>query len=373
MPSCRSVSSQNTRVFAPHVILQQDTTRLSVTLSSGQGYTLAAGLTAGDVIRYDPINNQYLKAQADVETNAEVLGVIESGKTAPYTVVISGSIKYPTERLSPILDGGDGGKDILFLNDAVAGGLTGTIETGDGIKIVKPVMQLAPHGQYNGVVVNYIGYKTGSAPTTEGLPTPPSGALVFGPEGIGNDVYIPLKEDQYLNPSDSSQAFSFFGTEAGPWLEEITITSGLALTQSLVTNKAQAYQLKNGLKVNAGTIEDVDTINNRLYIRKGAGVGAMDSTLGGVYINGYQYGFSNSEVNEFFVPKVEAPNLTQGGSPLIAYLKTKDTTSVLLPDDISCINLTASDVLTVDSVDVGAKLAELEAKINLLNARIKAF
>ncbi len=102
MPSCRSVSSQNTRVFAPHVILQQDTTRLAITLTTGQGYTLASGLTAGDVIRYDPTNKQYLKAQADTEENAEVVGVIESGKTAPYTVVIAGSIAYPSERLTLI-------------------------------------------------------------------------------------------------------------------------------------------------------------------------------------------------------------------------------------------------------------------------------
>jgi len=373
MPSCNSASSQSSRVFAPHVILQQDTTRLAITLKSGEGYTLAGGLIAGDVIRYDPGDLSYKKSQANTDENAEVVGVIESGSSSLYTVIVSGSINYPQARLNAIVDGGpDGKKDILFLDDAVAGGLTGSINVGEGVKIVKPVVQVAPHGQYNAVVVNYIGYKTGTQPTAEGMPSPPTGSVVFAPEGAGNDVYIPLDADQTLLYSDNPDVYAFFGTTYGPWLEKLTITSGV-LTAGLATNNAQAYQLKNGVKVNAGYVEIVDTVNNIVYIRKAANISAMNSTIGGFYINGVGYGYSSSEIQDFFVPKVEAPNITQGGDALIPYLKISDPTAVSLPTDIAANSFTADTSIIVDSVDVGAKLAELEYKINLLNARVSAF
>ena len=61
MPSSRSSSSINTRVFAPTTILTQDTRRLAFTIkSSGDGYTMESGITAGDVIRYNPKNNSYV-------------------------------------------------------------------------------------------------------------------------------------------------------------------------------------------------------------------------------------------------------------------------------------------------------------------------
>ena len=373
MPSCNSVSSQSSRVFAPHVILQQDTTRLAITLKSGEGYTLAAGLTAGDVIRYDPGDLSYKKSKANTDENAEVVGVIESGSPGQYTIIVSGSINYPQARLDAIVDGGpDGKKDILFLDDAVAGGLTGSINVGEGVKIVKPVVQVAPHGQYNAVVVNYIGYKTGTQPTTEGMPSPPTGSVVFAPEGAGNNVYIPLKEDQALSYTDNPDVYAFFGTSYGPWLEKLTISSG-TLTSGLATNQAQAYQLKNGVKVNAGYVESVDTTNNIAYVRKAKNISSMDSTIGGFYINGVGYGYSSTEIQDFFVPKVEAPNITQGGDALVPYLKISDPTSVSLPTDIAANSFTADSTIIVNSVDVGAKLAELEYKINLLNARVSAF
>lgn len=372
MPSCRSTSSQNTRVFAPHVILQQNTTRLTMTLSPGEGYTLESGLTGGDVVRYNPNTLSYVKSQANSEINAEVVGVIESGITAPYTVVVSGSIKYPQEKLSPIIEGGDSGVDILFLSDTVAGGLTGTIDVTESIKIVKPVMQIAKHGEYNGIVVNYIGYKTGSAAQAEDAPQF-TGSIVFGPRGIASNIYIPLETDQVLNPTQNSQIFSFFGTAAGPWLEALIISSGPALNTSLKTNQAKVYQVKNGVTVNNGYVEDIDLVNSILYVRKGGGVAAMDSTLGSVYINGAAYGFSSTGVEDFFVPKVDSSAITQNGEPLIAYLKITDQVNVSLPADLSTNSITANTLLTVNGVDVEAKLNELEVKINLLNSRVSAF
>lgn len=372
MPSCRSTSSQSTRVFAPHVILQQNTTRLTMTLSSGQGYTLAAGLTAGDVIRYNPDTLSYVKSQADSEINAEVVGVIEGGITGPFTVVLSGSINYPQEKLTPITNGGDGGIDILFLNDEVAGGLTGTIDVTQSIKIVKPVIQLAKHGEYNGIVVNYIGYKTGSASQAEDAQQF-TGSIVFGPPGIASNVYVSLESDQVLDPADNAQIFSFFGTTSGPWLEALTISSGPSLNTSLKTNQAKVYQVKNGITVNNGYVEDIDLVNSILYVRKGGEVSPMDSSLGGIYINGVAYGFSATAVKDFFVPRVNSTAITQNGEALIAYLKITDQANVTLPSDLVANSLTADSLLVVNGIDVKAKLNELEVKINLLNNRVSAF
>jgi hypothetical protein len=47
--------------------------------------------------------------------------------------------------------------------------------------------------------------------------------------------------------------------------------------------------------------------------------------------------------------------------------------SVLIPAGITCDKINAATLLIVDGVDVGAKLAELEAKVNLLNGRVSAF
>ena len=379
MPSCNnSASSQNTRVFAPYVLLKQDTNRLAIVLKSGEGYSMQS-FSPGDVIRYDPTTTGYVKSQAtaSAEQNAEVLGVVESGSgSPPYTVVVSGSIAYPTAKITAIVDGGAGGKEILFLDEAVAGGLTGTVDTASGVKIIKPVLQLAPHGGYNAIVVNYVGYKTGNS-TAVNFTEMPTSTIVFGPPGLDNDVYLPLDADQSISPTESPEAYDYFGLSYGPWLEKITLTipgSSVALTEALVTSKAQAYQLENGLRVNSGTIERVDTTNNIIWVRKGADVSAMSSSLAtGVYINGYQYSLVSSTVAEFFVPKIEGSQLTQGGDSLVPYFKTMQVNSVYIPDGITCINLSVTGNLVVNSVNVYSKLAELETKINQLNGRVSAF
>lgn len=369
MPSCRSTSNQNTRVFAPHVILQQDTTRLVITLKTGEGYTLAAGLTAGDVIRYDPIDLSYKKSQADTEVNSEVLGVIETGKTPPYDVVVYGSIKYPTERLNTIVDGSDGGIDVLFLDDQVAGGLTGTIDLSTGIKIVKPVVQIAPHGLYNGVVTNYIGYKTGSAPVPGGaMPVPPTGGFIIGQPGLDNRYWLDLSQDQMLSASAYPSVYSIYTTQYGPYEELVTISNG-TITTGLVGQ--QAYQLTNNIKTLIGTVTGVD-INGTITVKKEANSSFYDATKA-LYVGRTGFGVSGSVVKTFFVPKV-VTNATQDGEALVPYLKLReDANSISIPSELTINQLTAETTLTVNSVDVGAKLAELESKINQLNARVSAF
>ncbi|NCX77018.1 MAG: ACT domain-containing protein, partial [Actinobacteria bacterium] len=56
-------------------------------------------------------------------------------------------------------DADSGGYDVLFLDSSVIGGLTATAPSRG---IAKVVAQVAPHGDFNAIVVNYIGYEVGT-------------------------------------------------------------------------------------------------------------------------------------------------------------------------------------------------------------------
>lgn len=370
MPNCRSTSNQNTRVFAPHVILKQDTTRLAINLRSGEGYTLPTFI-AGDVIRYDPNDLSYKKSQADSEQNAEVFGVVEAASSGTAVVVVSGSINYPSSRLNEILDGGAGGKDILFLSDTVAGGLTGTIDLQDGsVKIIKPVLQVAPNSSYNAVVVNYIGYKTGSS-AEEQQAAMISGGVVFGKEGLDNDLFLDISEDRLLSVSDYSVLYENYGTAGGNYQELVTVSSGIL--NNGYENK-QVYQLTPaGTKIKTGTVKTVNTVLKTMVIEKSPSVGVMDINSP-VYVNGTPLVLSSTAITHFTVPKVETPEITQDGESLVPYIKLKESSSVKIPSEILVNTLTANTKISVGGIaDLEARINTLQNQINLLNDRVRAF
>lgn len=370
MPNRLSTSNQNTRVFAPHVILKQDTNRLALTLRNGEGYTLPAFI-AGDVIRYDPTDLSYKLSQADTEENAEVVGVVESVGSS-ITVVVSGSIQYPTAKLDAILDGGVGGKDVLFLSDEVAGGLTGTINLDDGtVKIVKPVLQLAPNSGYNAVVINYIGYKTGSAASGSG-DSPFTSGVIFGPRGLDTDIWLNLENDVLLDVGDYPGVYSAYGTSNGPWRETLTVSSG-SVTSAGVGD--QIYQLTpGGAKQNTGTVISVDTFNSTITIEKSANTNHMNVS-NPVYVSGIPLAISGTETTGFTVPKIETNNsITQNDETLVPYLKINESSSVNIPSELAINQLTVANNVAVGSItDLEAKIQELENKINLLNSKVSAF
>lgn len=175
----------NARIFSPYVVVGgEEKTRLLFTLKDTEGYTISAGITVGDVIRYSPGNMEYTRSKANSDENAEVVGVVESISGGSYNVVGHGSIKYPAARLNAITQGGVGGIDVLFLDATVDGGLTGTIDISSGEeKLVKPVLQIAPHGEYNARVLNHIGYKTGNKAVLEvGQDIVSIGSILFLPK-----------------------------------------------------------------------------------------------------------------------------------------------------------------------------------------------
>ena len=181
----------NARIFSPYVVIGgEEKRRLLLTLKSSEGYSINSGITLGDVIRYSPSLNGYTLSQANTDENAEVVGIVESISGDAYNIVASGSVKYPVSRLNAIVGGGAGGVDVLFLDEKVAGGLTGTINIDTGEKLVKPVLQVAPHGEYNGIVLNQIGYKTGNRAVLElDKDILPVGSIIFVDPSIGaNDI-----------------------------------------------------------------------------------------------------------------------------------------------------------------------------------------
>lgn len=219
----------NARIFSPYVVIGgEEKRRLLLTLKSSEGYSINSGITLGDVIRYSPSLNGYTLSQANTDENAEVVGIVESISGDAYNIVASGSVKYPVSRLNAIVGGGAGGVDVLFLDEKVAGGLTGTINIDTGEKLVKPVLQVAPHGEYNGIVLNQIGYKTGNRAVLElDKDILPVGSIIFlDPSVIADDIgdsYRIVVDTQYdsgkfinsrLSFSDYPDFYSFFSNNS---------------------------------------------------------------------------------------------------------------------------------------------------------------
>jgi len=390
MPS-NSSTSQNTRIFAPYAILKQDTSRLEIRVKTGQGYSIASGITFGDVVRFNPqyasggLTGQYTKAQADSDENAEVIGVVENITTDYYTIVTHGSILYPTSRLTGLC-GGAGGVDILFLDSKNAGGLTGTVAGVASLPtIVKPVIQIAPHGNYNGIVVNYIGYKLGADVVS------PVGYLLGGNDGPGEDLNLPVGSLQYFSENaplssnwlDISSSvliektkypdlFNIYGTTNGQYKEKITTTT----TPSILLNGRTAYQTMNGIQVNVGTVIEVNATYNTITIIKNSGISLMN--LGTVYFakvsnsSVVSLSINATSVLEFTVPKIQYPlGLTQGNTTLVPYINTipiKNTTTV--PPDITLNTLVVGGTFSLGDIsNLENTINSIQTQLNILNNR----
>lgn len=157
-------SSSNIKSTATFINVTQGGSRLMLSIPTGY---YAAGVTAGDVIRYSVPDTQYVKSKADALANSEVVGIVESKSGTSLNVVIYGSINLPAssiETTTPSSDttSGGGGDDIYFLSATTSGKVRVLAPTGQS-DIIKPIYQVAPHGlgAYTGIVMNYIGYKIG--------------------------------------------------------------------------------------------------------------------------------------------------------------------------------------------------------------------
>jgi|LauGreDrversion4_2_1035121.scaffolds.fasta_scaffold27394_3 hypothetical protein len=118
------------------------------------------GFSAGDAIHYSGICGCYKRSRADDPATAEVFGVVESLDISGIAnVVLYGSIGLTG--YIDMSDGGSGGHDVYFLSGLTAGKLQ-SLAPNTQDHIVKAVYQKAPHGNFTGAVMNYIGYKVPS-------------------------------------------------------------------------------------------------------------------------------------------------------------------------------------------------------------------
>lgn len=116
----------------------------------------------GDVIRYDVPTSGYTQASSDTSANSEVFGVIETIEETLASVVLYGSINYPSEELINVGGVNHGGNDIYFLSADSPGKLVNIAPSTIG-NIIKPIYQVAPHSTVtnlscSGVIMNYVGY-----------------------------------------------------------------------------------------------------------------------------------------------------------------------------------------------------------------------
>jgi hypothetical protein len=368
-----TTTTQNVRLFAPHVVLTQDTTRLGIKLKSGEGYTIPSGLTLGDVIRYDPTAVGYTLSRANSEQNAEVLGVVETISGGEYFVVCSGSVKYPAARLSAIGSGAAGGIDVLFLDENVAGGLTGTIDLSTGQeKIVKPVIQVAPHAGYNGVVMNYVGYKTGTqAVSQEDAPLLPVGSIMYSLPTVTPGVnWLRIDNDIQVNAADYSELYVLYGTANGPWIEKMVVNAAEPVQAGWV-----GLTVFTPTGVEHGQITQVDVVNNILYVTVGTGQGVYTEAT--AQINQTLYTITSSSVYAFTIPVVSsgaAP--TQGSVTLVPFIKAYESVSVKIPEVITLTGLTASNNIyvggnatVVGTLSVGS-FTNIAAEISALKSAV---
>ena len=365
-------SSQNTRVFAPYVFLSQDTSRIFIKVQTGQGYDIQSGITAGDVVRFDPtsvsagITGMYKKSQADSEMNAEVVGVVESISGGQYTIVTHGSISYPASRLAGLC-GSAGGLDILFLDAATSGNLVGNIDTSTpGEKIVKPVFQVAPHGSYNGIVTNYIGYKTGGSASVS-IVAAGAGNIQFLPSGVPADSnWLNISSDRLEEKSLYPELYNIYLTTGGQFIERLSITAPLVTWDDTGT---QSINQKNGAGavINAGVVQLVDFANGYVYVLKSAGTPSM--SIGSTIFVGTAIAnaLTATEIYKFTIPAVTVPGgFQQSGASLVPYIQTTSTASVSVPDSLTVTGLTVTGNLSVGST------TNLQTTLTSLSNRITA-
>jgi hypothetical protein len=367
-----STSNQNTRVFAPYTILTQDTSRLAISIKTTDGLP-TTGITAGDVIRWDVPTAGYTLSVASTEPKAEVLGVVESVNASGCTVVLTGSIQYPSSRLSAITSGGAGNVDVLFLSDTVSGGLTGTVDMStSGEKIIKPVMQVAPHSIYNAVVTNYVGYKAGNQATiSENVGGLPIGSVVYFPADyvnytsfINSGGWTQLQSsNNYFSVStypDLYQVWVTAWTTAG-YIERVIVSSGTVTSSSprgIVTQNSVTV----GTVYGSGTSPSpyIDILKTRTQ--------SLINTTQTLTINGNPYSASSTSISQFEVPPVTDTNPpVQNSANFTPWIKAQQSSRVTIPDALSIASLSVSGNVAVGSItDLEAKISLLETRLNLL-------
>ena len=384
MPSC--ANSSNIRTVSLNLNVSSVGARLITTIDktpADGAYTVDSGLTAGDVIRYQvtgptgaggtPI---YKRSMADNVENAEGVGVVESATDAAMEVVIFGQINFPDSKFvnSGSPEGASGGNDVYFLSSGTSGGVN-SLAPDQVTQVVKPVLQRMDAGDFNAVVLNYIGYLVGGEVAAEDANSAIIGS-VYEYVDIGQilpSAHLKVSDDSHsLSVSNYNALYKKFGTTFG-FTEVITLDSSDKVLGSM---KGQRILQKDGSKSTySGRIHSVDSVNNTLTIKRSGGQNQVDTTKK-ILIRNLQYDVTSTEITEFTTPKITKNTNTTasvGGSPTTATFSVAmivdDTTGVTIPTNVSVDTLTVKNKLTTSTSEADT-LDDINASVNTINTDI---
>ena len=391
MPSCSSSSNitGTSSVINPTASQNRLILNLLGQGSTFNGYTLDASINfAGAVIRYDPTSKTYLPSKADTNTNAEVVGVVESrdSTSGDLVVVLRGLINYPSgATLNYITDaiggttGGSGGNDIYFLS-AVTGGELQNLEPVEQTQIAKPIMQtVGSELDFNYQVLNYIGYAIGGDIVADGSEDMPVGQSMLVPDDtVTPDGWVKADKENELVVANYPDYYSYVGTNNG-YVERVTINTSSSVTSSLA--RKGANQKSGGTVTITGRVLRVDTTNNKVDIRKDYTQDNTDITKT-LFLNNISYTPTATEIYSVFTPRItsnQSFNYYENGKlvqkKLKVIYKVKNVGSVTIPQKVSVKELEVTDKLsasnsTASFTDVAEEIKDLKTRVTSLEDKI---
>lgn len=376
-------SSSNIKSTATFINVTQGGSRLMLSIASAN---CAAGVTAGDVIRYSVPDTQYVKSKADALANSEVVGIVESKSGTSLNVVIYGSINLPAssiETTTPSSDttSGGGGNDIYFLSATTSGKVRVIAPIGQ-TDIIKPIYQVAPHGNsaYTGIVMNYIGYKIGGDVQAylQGGFDGGVGTVSTVISGAGTDNQLPT---YYADASMSHVLpISEYPTFWNRYVKSFGYYDIVETTQaSLSTNIGKPIVAKVGSGNYSGTIKGTVSTNGYLVERPPNGVTGNPGDK--IIINNVTHTIRYTTENYAAItPIIISPTttiITGGGIPISNRIVTGikvagDGTTLTVPQSITITSVT-TDALIVGAsggYDLDTTVQDLTNRVAVLETKI---
>ena len=357
-------------------------------------------IVAGNVIRYDVDAGVFTQSIADpnfevTETDmslAEVVGIVESISVTEgityATVVTHGLINYPN-LMSTIAgisatSGGDGGTDIFFLSPDVPGGITyGLIE--DNGYIVKPILQVCPisSGDFNSIVVNYIGYESSSSAfaTARSSEVSIGEIRIVDVDSVVPDGWVDTSSPKFLSITEYPEAYATYGNSYGT-LEKLYVNGSFSFVDALAQKSIRPInpQTNKGIGLYS-SIVSVDTTDNSIIVEHtDANPTLWKSNYTAYQISESVLGLSkvavtSGAVTEFKTPQIQTniqatanikDQISTFATKTIIRVK-KDNVVSYLPQYISFANATVNGVLaTPNFVNVDSTLVSLESRIQAL-------
>lgn len=303
--------------FDPVVLADVRSVKNKITIS---GLT-ADVLAVGDVIRYDPSDDKYLRAIATSETNSNFIGVIESIDATDMTVVYSGEISLPDSVMSLI--SGYTGAQVFYLSDTTEGKMTTTAPSNPG-SVIKPVIIVTGTvedanpvlGTVDGIVVNSIGSRISGDSTVDLSDIQPVGSILAF---AGNTSDIP-------NGWDICDG-GFLGVTAYADLYS-------ALNDGSIYGFIETCTLNRVVNSGSGYLTTDNIVGSKFYITRSGNVNGIECTIlsGTLNTDGTQATSVSVFVNPLYVEGASAG--TFHNSELIAADLGRFYTSTGTPLDV---------------------------------------